>query len=736
MSAGQNAARVCNQAQSLLEQGRYDQAQALLLPLTQGAHASAQAHDLLAMLAVTRNQPEAALHHALAASQLLPENPSVWFTLGRAHKLAGQLAEAIAAYRQALALQPGFAPAWVSLGIALRQNGELDAAIECYQKAIALAPQLGVAHGNLANALVQRAQRDAAADPAAAVTDEVLTASQKAVDLAPDDAQVLYNHGLLLYRAGFLPPSAEFFNRSLAVNNSDVQCCLDLGQVLCELNRTREAISAYEKWLQLNTPHESVLMELGEQLVSVGRIQQAITVAEQLVQLAPEGGGLVLLGNAYLQARRHDEARAVGERLKALGFAGFLLGLNYFLEDPQEIFDAHEQLRQSLLRQLREQQVQLPPLHLSAQRPARLRIGLVSGDFAEHSVASFLMPLLQNIDRDRYALTLYSNRATHDPVTLAIKALGHDWLDCLQLNDKQLLERVRADQVQVLVDMAGHTLNSRVALFSLRAAPVQIAYLGYSTVSGAPAMDWRLTDVCIDSGDLPDFAGEQALLMQRSMFCYQPNTSPDIAAAPQLASGVVTFGSFNNVAKLSDATLRLWAQVLNAVPNSRLLLKARALGEEIARTNILDFLQAQGVAKDRVDLRSRLDGKADHLSLYNEIDVALDCYPYNGATTTCEALWMGVPVVSLRGRTHTSRMGHSILTAAGKPEWVTRDADCFVAKAVELAQDLDLRRQWRSQARSWLQASELFDAIGMARSFEAAVDKAWDQAARQAHAAN
>ena len=244
MSSGQNAASVCNQAQSLLEQGRYDQAQSLLLPLTQGAQASAQAHDLLAMLAVTRNQPEAALHHGLAASQLLPENPSVWFTLGRAHKLVGQLAEAIAAYRQALALQPGFAPAWVSLGIALRQNGELDAAIECYQRAIALAPQLGVAHGNLANALVQRAQRDAAADPAAAVTDEVLTASQKAVDLAPDDAQVLYNHGLLLYRAGFLPPSAEFFNRSLAVNNSDVQCCLDLGQVLCELNRTREAISA------------------------------------------------------------------------------------------------------------------------------------------------------------------------------------------------------------------------------------------------------------------------------------------------------------------------------------------------------------------------------------------------------------------------------------------------------------------------------------------------------------
>jgi tetratricopeptide (TPR) repeat protein len=313
MTDSTQTAVVFQQAQGLLQQGRYDEAKALLVPLTSGAQPSAQAHDLLAMLAVTRNQPEEALQQAVAANRLAPEQASVWFTLGRAHKLAGQLEPAIAAYRQALARQPQFAPAWVSLGIALRQNGELDTAIECYEKAIALAPQLGVAHGNLANALVQRAQRDAAADPAAAVTDAVLAASQKAVDLAPDDAQVLYNHGLLLYRAGFLPPAAEFYNRSLALNTTDLQCCLDLGQVLVELNRTREAISAYEKWLQLNTPHESVLMELGEQLVAVGRIEQAIGVAQQLVQLSPEGGGLVLLGNALLQARRHGEARAVSD---------------------------------------------------------------------------------------------------------------------------------------------------------------------------------------------------------------------------------------------------------------------------------------------------------------------------------------------------------------------------------------------------------------------------------------
>jgi len=190
----------------------------------------------------------------------------------------------------------------------------------------------------------------------------------------------------------------------------------------------------------------------------------------------------------------------------------------------------------------------------------------------------------------------------------------------------------------------------------------------------------------------------------------------------------VTFGSFNNVAKLSDATLLLWAQVLHAVPGSRLLLKARALGEEIARRNVLEFLHSAGIAADRIELRSRMDGKADHLSLYNEIDVALDCYPYNGATTTCEALWMGVPVVSLRGRTHTSRMGHSILSAAGKSEWVTSDRDGFVATAVALAKDLALRAAWRQQARDWLQASELFDGVGMARSFEAAVEQAWEVA--------
>ena len=736
MSVGQNATAICNRAQGLLEQGRYDEAQSLLLPLTVGAEQSAQAHDLLAMLAVTRNEPEPALHHALQASRLMPDNPSVWFTLGRAHKLAGHVAEAISAYRQALARQPGFAPAWVSLGIALRQNGELDAAIESYQKAIALAPNLGVAHGNLANALVQRAQRDAAADSAAAVTPEVLTASQKAVELTPDDAQVLYNHAVLLYRAGHALPAAEFFSRSLALDSSSLACILDLGQLLTDLGRPREAITAYEKWLQLNPPNDVVQYHLGFTLLGIGRVSQALRVAEDLVQTVRDRGSLNLLGNAYLQARQHAKAREVGEQLKSLGFDGFLLGINYFLEDPQEIFAAHELLRQSLLQQLREQQVDCTRPSIPAARPERLNVGFVSGDFAEHAVTSFMMPLLRNIDRERFAVTLYSNRMTEDTVTQQVQAVGHQWFDCLALNDKQLLDRVRADQIHVLFDLAGHTQNGRIALFALPAAPVQIAYLGYPTISGAPAMDWRLTDGCIDPGDMPTFGGEQPLVLSRSMFCFQPNTAPDIRPAPQLRNGVITFGSFNNVAKISDVTLALWAQVLQAVPQSRLLLKASGLGDEGTQRNLLDYLISQGISEDRVTLHARIPAKADHLSLYNEIDVALDCYPYNGATTTCEALWMGVPVVSLRGRTHTSRMGHSILTAAGRPEWVCQDTASYMALAVSLAADLDLRVRWREQARNCLQDSELFDGAGMARCVEAALDGVWEQAARKAHSAN
>jgi predicted O-linked N-acetylglucosamine transferase (SPINDLY family) len=226
---------------------------------------------------------------------------------------------------------------------------------------------------------------------------------------------------------------------------------------------------------------------------------------------------------------------------------------------------------------------------------------------------------------------------------------------------------------------------------------------------------------------MPVCQAEQPLCLPRSMFCYRPPSAPDIGPVPALRNGSVTFGSFNNVAKLSDHTLALWARTLHAVPGSRLMLKSASITSTATRDNVVAFMGRHGIGADRLQLVARIDHRDGHLALYNEIDIALDPFPYNGATTTCEALWMGVPVVSQRGRTHASRMGASILGAAGQAGWVTEDDAAFVCTAAQLAADVEGLASWRRHARERLRASPLLDEPGFARCFEAALERAWAQ---------
>jgi protein O-GlcNAc transferase len=255
---------------------------------------------------------------------------------------------------------------------------------------------------------------------------------------------------------------------------------------------------------------------------------------------------------------------------------------------------------------------------------------------------------------------------------------------------------------------------------------VQVSYLGYPTVSGVPATDFRITDATIDPGDMPSLANEQPLVLPRTMFCFRPDDdAPAIGPAPALRNGHLTFGSFNNIAKVTEHTLVIWAAALNAVPGSRLLLKSGAMAQRSNRESIESFMAARGIAPDRLTLTAWIADKGNHLELYNEVDIALDPFPYNGATTTCEALWMGVPVLTRRGRTHTSRMGASLLTAVGKTEWVADSDEGFVAAVASVAKDAAARIDWRGRAREVLVRSELCNEAGFTHDFEDALLRAW-----------
>jgi predicted O-linked N-acetylglucosamine transferase (SPINDLY family) len=244
-------------------------------------------------------------------------------------------------------------------------------------------------------------------------------------------------------------------------------------------------------------------------------------------------------------------------------------------------------------------------------------------------------------------------------------------------------------------------------------------------------MDFRITDLAIDPGDQPPLPHDLPLPLARSMFCYRPDTAAQLALPPALGNGYVTFGSFNNIAKVTDHALAMWAAAMNAVPGSRLLLKSTSMAQAGNRSNIERFMASQGIAADRLDLFAWQANKDGHLNMYNQVDIALDSFPYNGATTTCEALWMGVPVVSRRGATHTSRMGASILGAIGQSKWVADTDAAFVEIVVNLAADVPALARWRAESRVRLKSSELLDDAGFTRDFEAALEAAWERKGEQ-----
>jgi protein O-GlcNAc transferase len=262
-------------------------------------------------------------------------------------------------------------------------------------------------------------------------------------------------------------------------------------------------------------------------------------------------------------------------------------------------------------------------------------------------------------------------------------------------------------------------------MFAQAPAPVQVAYLGYPTATGVPSIDYRITDAVIDPGDMPVLACEVPQVLPRTMFCFRPDEAPALAPPPVLRKGFITFGSFNNAAKLSDHTLDLWAGAMNAVPGSRLLLKASTMAQPSLRADIQHAMAMRGVAAERLTLQSRDADDLSHLALYNEVDIGLDSFPYNGATTTCEALWMGVPVVSRRGRTHTSRMGASLLSAIGQTDWVADTDARFAQIAARLAANTEALAQWRAGARAQLLASELLDQRGFTGAFESVLEQMW-----------
>ncbi len=458
-----------------------------------------------------------------------------------------------------------------------------------------------------------------------------------------------------------------------------------------------------------------------------GRVAEGMECLEKALQVDPflsAASGARALG--LLRLHKPDEALDLYNSLlwmepaNARIVSARNMVLNYLPgQDRRSVFESHKEFG-ALFPDSGFQVYFNPP-----EPGKKLRVGFVSPDFRQHSVAYFLKPLLQHLDPEKIETILYHCHPKRDSMTAELRALAKDWRPLAGLDDEAAAGIVRKDAPDVLVDLAGHSSMNRLPLFAKRLAPVQITWLGYPNTTGLAAIGHRLVDETTDpSGEADEFATESLVRFSPCAWTWQPPAEAPEPAMPDAATPPA-FGSFNNFLKATDETLAAWSEILSRVPDSRLVLKSPYFEDPEVHSSALERLVAAGIPSDRLELLGFLESPAAHLALYSRLDVALDPFPYNGTTTTCEALWMGVPVVNLVGDRHASRVGLSLLSATGHADWATDSRESYIAKAVELAGDRPLRERLRHSLRGDMEKSLLLDHAGQAARFEAALRGAW-----------
>lgn len=687
-----------------------------------------------------------------------PNVPNAHNNLGEALRALGRVDEAIARYRVALRLNPNYPEALNNLGAALLQKGDADAGIAELRRALSMRPDYGRAMLNLGGALAKSGKlaegikllRDASRlmpgfPPAHATLgqallsdkrpDEAIAEFQAALRIDPRYAEALNGLGAALRSRGRWAEAIDAHSAAAACGPADDPAPFaGLAECYLENARFSEAADALNAAIARRPNDATYHNALGEVLRKAGLVDAAAGAYRRALEIDPNlAAAHNNLALALATLGEYDQAlpllrRAVElDPLKREFHANLLMALNYVDGlDPRATFEEHA----------RWGRTHAPPAALPMHAAVagddperRLRIGIVSPDLRDHPVAAFLEPLLASLDRARFGVIAFSDTRRADEVTSRLKALCDGWHDVTGLTDDAVAAQVVADEIDVLIDLAGHTADNRLTVFARRAAPVQVTYLGYPNTTGVPSIGYRITDAIADSpGESDALHTEKLLRLSRCFLCYRPpDVAPNVTPSPcasNLAAGV-TFGALNNPAKVSPGALRAWAEILRALPDARLLLKGPGLRDEDADRRARDRLAAHGLPLERVELVGQVASRAEFLGTFGRVDIALDTFPYNGTTTTCEALWMGVPVVTYAGAVHAARVSASLLAAVGLPELVASSPEGYVRLACDLASNRTRLAELRATMRDRLRASPLMDATSHARAFEATLRAAW-----------
>lgn len=551
---------------------------------------------------------------------------------------------------------------------------------------------------------------------------EGLVAIERALALAPDESAFHAFRGLVLLELGRLEECVNAYAQAIALGAVEPNVGNNLGLALGRMGRPREAVAAYERVLSLTPAYVPATVNLANVLVELGEHDRARELVAPLA--ATPASCPAAAWNALGNCAQHD-----GDLPQAIVAYERALALQPTAETASNLAQAHQYIAETP--QLLALHKQMGAVIDGAARPMRLdtpsgslrKVAYLSADFRMHSVSNFLLPILEAHD-SALEITLYSSTRKTDATTARFQALGHRFEDVAGLPDAELARRIREDGIQVLVDLSGHSTGNRLAMLAHRPSPVQLTYLGYPGTIGLTSLQGRIGDDKTDPEDAGPQGVEPVWRLPGGFLCYRP-LDASLPVGRRSDDAPLTVGSFNNHLKLSPATLSLWASVLCAIPSARLALKSSMVASDRWRQELLGRFAQRGVHAERIEFLSTAPTLAGHMRAYDGMDIALDTTPYAGTTTTCEALWMGVPVVTLLGDRHASRVGASLLSSVGHPEWIASSVEDFVEIVRSLSKDLPALRAMRQQLRSDVAASPLCDAARVARALEDVYRKAY-----------
>ncbi len=679
---------------------------------------------LLGTISLQDNEPEQSKRWYLKALEVQPQQAKSLYNLGYLYEEEEDWQAAKSFYQRAININPEYSKAHYRLGLIYKRNKQIEEAIAEFSRVLELEPNHQGAKFNLAFFWKQGEKVDFIA----------AMLPEKDLELLPGLREFLNDTGVALFKDRKLEEARSCFQSLIELDSDCLLGYFNLAGVLQELKNYTQAIAAYNKVLKIDENYIDALKGLGYVYYKTEEFDRARQCFQKALEIEPDNAGIYsTLGHlAAEQGLVSDSVSLFNEALKlnpaiADLHSGFLFNLSSLdTFTPQEIFNSARLWYEQQVVKKRLPLLNAAPMNREPQR--RLRIGYISPDFRQHSVSRFIKQLLAHHDRSQVEVFCYGEVKKPDKVTEEIIDICDAWRYTQEMSDVELAESIRRDGIDILVDLAGHTADNRLEVLGMKPAPIQATYLGYFATTGLPTIDYWITDAYLHPQDTSEVTSENIWRLPRCYVSFEPESkAPPVTSLPHNKTGIFTFASFNHFRKLTPTTFELWAEILKGVPNSRLILKCH--GSDVYSSPIAGKIQRafveKGIEPQRISLYGAFGEEEDHFNLYNQVDIHLDSMPYTGCTTTCEALWMGVPTLTLAGERKMERMSATILHTLGLDDFIATSRAEYVEKAIYWARNTDDLNSLRLTMRDRMLESELLDGRNMARAMEDAYRQMW-----------